>query len=955
MRLSLVVGVAVTVDFETVDGTAEADSDYTAASGTLTFTVGETTRTISVPTLDDTVPELEEGFTVVLSNPSGAGLEDDTGAGTITDDDVPALAIDDAPAVVEGGTAEFVVRLSEASSLAVMVDFETVDGTAEADSDYTAASGRLTFAAGETTRTILVPTLDDTVPEAEEDFTVVLSNPLGARMDDDTGEGTIRDNELPELSIGNALVEEGETAQFEVRLSPAGAQTVTVDYATADDTAVAGADYTSESGTLTFPAGQTMMTIPVPTADDSEQESEERFTVVLSNPAGAGLNDDTGEGTITDNDGGPTMPELSIGNALVEEGETAEFEVRLIPAATQTVTVAYATAGDTAVEDSDYRATMGTLTFTAGQTMMTISVPTVDDSEQESEERFTVTLSNPAGARLNDDTGEGTIIDNDQPLELAIDDALPVVEGGTAEFVVRLSAVSGVAVTVDFETADGTAKAGDDYTSRSGTLTFTAGQLVQTISVPTLDDTVPELEEGFTVVLSNPSGARLNGDTGEGTIIDNDQPLELAIDDAPPVVEGGTAEFVVRLSAVSGVAVTVDFETVDGTAKAGSDYTAASGTLTFTAGQLVQTISVPTLDDTVPELEEGFTVVLSNPSGARLNGDTGEGTITDNDQPLELAIDDAPPVVEGGTAEFVVRLSAVSGVAVTVDFETADGTAVAGDDYTSRSGTLTFTAGQLVQTISVATLDDTIPEAEEGFTVVLSNPEGASLDDDTGKGTITDDDEPPRFRRRSRSWRSTTTPAVVERGHGGVRGTTERGERRGGDGGLRDGGRDGAEAGSDYTAASGRLSFQPGETAQSIEVAVLDDAISEAEEGFTVVLSNPEGASLDDDTGKGTITDDDEPPELAIDDAPAVVEGGTAEFPVRLSAVSGRLVTVSYRTVDGTALAGSDYTAASGTLSFPTRRDGPEHRGGCAERRNLGGGGGLHGGPEQPGGGQSGR
>ena len=200
---------------------------------------------------------------------------------------------------------------------------------------------------------------------------------------------------------------------------------------------------------------------------------------------------------------------------------------------------------------------------------MTISVPTTDDSEQESEERFTVTLSSPSGARLNDDTGEGTIIDNDQPLELAIDDAPPVVEGGTAEFVVRLSAVSGVAVTVDFETVEGTAEAGSDYTAASGRLTFTAGETAKTISVATLDDTVPESEEGFTVVLSNPSGARLNDDTGEGTIIDNDQPLELAIDDAPPVVEGGTAEFVVRLSAVSGVAVTVDFETVDGTAEGG--------------------------------------------------------------------------------------------------------------------------------------------------------------------------------------------------------------------------------------------------------------------------------------------------------------------------------------------------------------------------------------------------
>ena len=448
------------------------------------------------------------------------------------------------------------------------------------------------------------------------------------------------------------------------------------------------------------------------------------------------------------------------------------------------------------------------------------------------------------------------------------------------------------------------------------------------------------------MVLSNPEGAGLGDDTGEGTIIDNDQPLELAIDDAPPVVEGGTAEFVVRLSAVSGVAVTVDFETVDGTAKAGSDYTAASGRLTFTAGETTRTISVATLDDTVPEAEEGFTVVLSNPEGASLEDDTGEGTITDDDEPPELAIDDAPPVVEGSTAEFVVRLSAVSGVAVTVDFETVDGTAKAGSDYTAASGTLTFTAGQLVQTISVATLDDTVPEAEEGFTVVLSNPEGASLDDDTGKGTITDDDEPPELAIDD-------APAVVEGSTAefvvrlsAVSGVTVTVDFETVDGT--------AKAGSDYTAASGTLTFQPGETAQSIEVAVLDDAISEAEEGFTVVLSNPEGASLEDDTGEGTITDDDEPPGLAIDDAPPVVEGGTAEFPVRLSAVSGVAVTVDFETVDGTAEGGLGLHGGLGHAHFPTRRDGPEHRGGCAGRRNLGGGGGLHGGPEQPGGGQSG-
>ena len=102
-----------------------------------------------------------------------------------------------------------------------------------------------------------------------------------------------------------------------------------------------------------------------------------------------------------------------------------------------------------------------------------------------------------------------------------------------------------------------------------------------------------------------------------------------------------------RLSAVSGVAVTVDFETVDGTAEAGSDYTAASGTLTFQPGETAQSIEVAVLDDAISEAEEGFTVVLSNPEGASLDDDTGEGTITDDDELPGLAIDDAPPVVEG--------------------------------------------------------------------------------------------------------------------------------------------------------------------------------------------------------------------------------------------------------------------------------------------------------------------
>ena len=322
----------------------------------------------------------------------------------IIDDDsdafLPSLSIGDVP-VVEGDTARFEVRMSTSRDEAVTVDFQTADGTAVEGDDYTSKSGTLTFPAGQTLRTISVSTVEDEFHEPEERFRVTLRNPVGTKLADATAEGIISDDDLPELSIGNARapVVEGGTAQFDVRLSPASDQTVTVAYATSDDTAMEPDDYTSTSGTLTFTAGRTMHTISVPTINDSDQESEERFMVTLRNPTGATLNDDTGEGTITDNDGGPTMPELSIGNASVEEGETARFEVRLSPAATQTVTVAYATADDTAVAPADYTSRSGRLTFTVGDTMMTISVPTVDDSEQEPEERFRVTLSSPVGGQ----------------------------------------------------------------------------------------------------------------------------------------------------------------------------------------------------------------------------------------------------------------------------------------------------------------------------------------------------------------------------------------------------------------------------------------------------------------------------------------------------------------------------------------------------------------------------
>ncbi len=207
-------------------------------------------------------------------------------------------------------------------------------------------------------------------------------------IDNDRDGGGSRSN----LSIADTPVVEGDSARFNVSLTPESSQEVTVSWATADETAKAGADYKARTGTLTFPAGATLQTISVPTVEDAFHEPEERFRVTLSSPSGATLADYTGEATISDDD----LPELSIGNASpVTEGRTARFVVTLTPRSEQTVTVDYRTVDGTASAGSDYTGTTGTqtLTFTAGQTTRTIEVPTTDDMEQESDERFTVTLS----------------------------------------------------------------------------------------------------------------------------------------------------------------------------------------------------------------------------------------------------------------------------------------------------------------------------------------------------------------------------------------------------------------------------------------------------------------------------------------------------------------------------------------------------------------------------------
>ncbi|MYH27712.1 MAG: hypothetical protein F4137_02425, partial [Acidobacteria bacterium] len=833
----------------------------------------------------------------------------------------PELSIGDA-SVEEGGAARFTVTLDTESENPVMVRYRTSNGTARAGSDYEAVDDTLTIPAEMKIGFIDVVTTEDDDYEVDETFTVTLSSPVGATIGDGTGEGTITDDDdEPELSIADVTVEEGRTAEFEVTLDATSHVPVTVQYATRDGTAVDGSDYTAVSATLTFSPGTKSRTIPVSTLEDQAKEpDEETFTVELSNPVGATIDDDTATGTITDDDEA-ALPSLRIEDTAVTEGDTASFTVKLSVESDETVTVTYETRDGTARagSDLDYTATDGTLTFSPNSTEETIRVDTLQDDDYEGDEAFTVRLSSPSRATLDDATGEGTINDDDPLPTVSIDNDPTVDEGDTARFEVTLSATSIVSVKVRYATMDGTAVEGADYTGTSGTLTFAPGTDSRTVDVRTRQDTADEPDtETFTLELSDPEDATLGTSTRTGTITDDDDPPEVSIGNAPAVIEGGPALFPVTLSPASGKTVTVMYRTMDGTATASSDYMETSGELEFEPGTTRLTIAVPTTDDESYEGgNESFTVELHDPDEAILKSGNavGEGTIRDNDDPIHLSIADAEAVVEGetnATATFKVTLSEQSTQEVTVEYETRNGTAAAESDYTYKSGTLTFSANDTEETISVSVLDDNVGENLESFTVVLSSASGANIRDGSGSATIIDDDEggTPSLRIDDMS---------ADEGDGTIDFTVRLSIAAPGKITVAYGTADGtASAGLDYTTTTGTLTFSTTEQTQTISVPLLDDSVREDTEHFTVELSNPTGAALADRTGRGTITDDDtgRDPGLAIFDAQAVREGGTALFRVRLSTQSNQSVTVAYRTVDGTAEAETDYTANQGNLQF---------------------------------------
>ncbi|MBD2667439.1 polymorphic membrane protein [Richelia sinica FACHB-800] len=297
---------ALTVNY-TIGGTAINGTDYTFLNGTATFAVGSSTAVIVVSPIEDVNFEGNETVTLTLSTATGYVVgSSNSGTVTITDNDLqPRISINDV-ALTEGNsgtkTANFTVQLSNPSFQPVTVTYQTVNATATANSDYINQIGTITFNPGETSKTIGIVINGDTITEADETFKVLLYSPVNATITDAEGIGTIINDELPLLTVNNVTVVEGldNNAIITFTLSTVSNQAINVNYSTTGVTATANSDFTPVSGTLTIPANTSTATLAIPIINNNVNEANETFNLVLSNPVGVALANNTAVITITD-------------------------------------------------------------------------------------------------------------------------------------------------------------------------------------------------------------------------------------------------------------------------------------------------------------------------------------------------------------------------------------------------------------------------------------------------------------------------------------------------------------------------------------------------------------------------------------------------------------------------------------------------------------------------------
>ena len=762
-------GGSVTLTATLSAGSAEATTVNLAYGGTatgsgvdhsgptsITIPANATTGTAQLSVVNDALDEDNETLTIdIASVESGDHLAEEDGVQQVTitiedDDSEPALSVADATASEGAGVLSHQVTLDAPSGKTVTVNYAVSGGGAVSNSDFTAASGTLTFAPGQTTKSVNVTLATDPIVELDETLTVTLSSASNATIADGEATGTITNDDTAFLVVSDITQAEGDsgtsTVEFRVETSMPIDTDVAFTATTADDGASAGADYTALNAVpFVLPARVMSVTISVTVAGDTSFEPDEAFTLTLgdldASGRGVSFSTSTATATLTNDDAQPTVTLAASPTTISEHAGTSTLTATLSATSTQDVTVALGYSNSNVTGPA-------TIVVPAGEASADVTLTAVDNALDEPDRQNTVSVETVTnGAEDGSQAVTLTLADDDDAPRLsAADVSLSESDAGARAmtFTVSLSAPSARTVTVDYATRDSSATAGEDYTPASGTLTFTPGDVEESFDVAVTGDRLVELDEAFAVTLASAVNASISNAHIEGVIANDDSATVAIADVLRPEGDTGTStfDFIVTLSQATDVDLTLSASTADGSATAGRDYVAVSGeAFTIEAGTTTVTAPVTVTGDAGFEPTETFTVTLSrlDASGRSVTIDesTATGTISNDDAAPDLFLSDVTVPEDAGTATVTVTLTAAAGAPVDFTWSTVDGSAAAPGDFVAvTNAPATIPAGVTSIPLSVTLEDDAVEELEETFSLSITGLSGALAADTDAVITI---------------------------------------------------------------------------------------------------------------------------------------------------------------------------------------------------------------------------
>ena len=989
ITLSAVSGLEVTVTYaeNSSAGTATKyvnagtayDFQLNGATGSGTLTFPAYTQTVNIPLTILSAETLHENnetvnITATAGNNVGGGSFNHTYA-INNDDNAPSitfLAGATSSASEAAGTHNVVVEINTASGKDTPFDFAVTDAEATGSgTDYTLADGTLTISAGATTANIPIVINNDVLDEADENIEITLSN-LGTTSQNGsnvvhTFDITDNDNS-PTIDFSEASSNGSEataTKTLTIRLSAVSGLATSVDYTVTGGSATAkdGSDlndFTLANGTASIAAGQSNTTFDIAITNDSYDEVNETIEITLSNP-----NSNTSVGsnsvytyTINDDDAEPTIQFNSNSSSGAENVSAVTLTANLSAASGKEVTVGYADkgTGDATGSGTDFAITSGTLTFPASSDAggnnitQTFTININDDALDEADnETAIIELIDGNNSSLGTNTDYTyTIQDNDDKPTVGFFETASTKDenAGTVTTEVRLSALSGRVITVDFAATGGTATgSGTDYTLNAGTLTFAAGEQSKTISVLLQDDNFDEPLETIIIDLSGQS-------SNAASISSNRHTLSITDADAQPTLEFASADItksenfgVVTISVglAAGSTLPVEYDAAVNyvvkasttTAKLTQDYTFSSGTATLSQGagsSDVATFQITIIDDGVDEDQQQVVIELSGANQSQIGTQTTHTLkINDNDNEptIEFQAVNGSGAESASSVNLTVALSDTSEKDISIDYTVnVSSTALgSGTDYTMSESTLNIAAGAQTNTIPVVVVGDQIDETDaETIIIDLDGTPTNAVRGSTFPSftySINDDDPLPSVYFSDPQTSSSgegTTPAQVEVTLSAVSGRSVQVS-------YTDlGSGNATSAGTDYTLNAGVATIAAGNLTANIDVAINDDTLDEEDETIIVGLTASSEVNATINAAKNshtlTIEDDDLPPSIqfaaASTDPGAFTEDeGTRTLTIELSAASSKVASIDYAiSALSTAKAAQDYTLAAGTATI---------------------------------------